>query len=93
MSGELFDLAAVNRYILHKQYLDGGRVIRSIIEVAGDVGGLHNTGPSTPYLSLFARVPGFSREMLAEEMYVRKSLVRIRCMRNTMHVLPPLKGQ
>ncbi len=26
--------------------------------------------------------------MLDEEMYVRKRLVRIRCMRNTMHVLP-----
>jgi uncharacterized protein YcaQ len=41
-----------------------------------------------PYLSLFARVPGFSRDMLDEEMYVRKSLVRIRCMRNAMHILP-----
>jgi len=49
---------------------------------------LHNTGASTPYLSLFARMPGFTRDMLDEEMYARKSLVRLRCMRNTMHVLP-----
>jgi hypothetical protein len=33
-------------------------------------------------------MPGFSRDMLDEAMYVHKSLVRIRCMRNTMFILP-----
>lgn len=88
MPEESFDLGVVNRFILYKQHLDGSRPGTGIADVAGQIGGLHNTGPSTPYLSLFARMPGFTRDMLDEEMYVRKRLVRIRCMRNTLHVLP-----
>jgi hypothetical protein len=88
MPEEQFDLAAINRLVLHKQHLAGGPVPDGIVDVTRHIGGLHNTSPATPYLSLFARVPGFSRDMLSEEMYVRKSLVRIRCMRNTMHILP-----
>ncbi len=88
MPEEPFDLGVVNRFILYKQHLDGRRPGTGIADVAGHIGGLHNTGPSTPYLSLFARMPGFTRDMLDEEMYVQKNLVRIRCMRNTMHVLP-----
>jgi hypothetical protein len=82
------DLATISSFLLRKQHLSPGSGISDPVQVARDIGGLHNTGPSTPYLSLFCRVPGFTRAMLDEEMYVRKSLVRIRCMRNTMHVLP-----
>lgn len=39
-------------------------------------------------VDLHARMPGFSRDMLDEAMCLRKSLVRIRCMRNTMFILP-----
>lgn len=81
-------LDAVNRIVLRKQHLAGNSTSAGIVEVVRRIGGLHNTGPSTPYLSLFARVPGFSRDMLDEEMYARRNLVRIRCMRNTMHILP-----
>lgn len=82
------DLAAVRQHILFKQHLDGTRSTADIVQVSRDIAGLHNTGPSTPYLSLFARVPGFSREMLDDAMYLCRSLVRIRCIRNTLHILP-----
>jgi DNA glycosylase AlkZ-like len=88
MSEAAADLATISSYILQKQHLIPGSSVTDLVRVARDIGGLHNTGPSTPYISLFCRVPGFSRAMLDEEMYVRKRLVRIRCMRNTMHVLP-----
>jgi hypothetical protein len=82
------DLATINAFILRKQHLYPGSAVTDLSRVARDIEGLHNTGPSTPYLSLFSRVPGFTRALLDEEMYLHKSLVRIRCMRNTMHVLP-----
>jgi hypothetical protein len=82
------DLATISSFLLRKQHLSPGSFVTDLVRVARDIGGLHNTGPSTPYISLFSRVPGFTRDMLDEEMYGRKSLVRIRCMRNTMHVLP-----
>jgi hypothetical protein len=82
------DLTAVRQHILRRQHLAGSTAPASLVQVARDIGGLHATGPRTPYLSLFSRVPGFCRERLDEELYVRKSLVRIRCMRNTLHVLP-----
>jgi hypothetical protein len=81
-------LAAVKHHILRRQHLAGSTAPASLVQVARDIGGLHATGPKTPYLSLFSRVPGFTRERLDEEMYRHKSLVRIRCMRNTLHILP-----
>ncbi len=54
----------------------------------GTWGGLHATEPATPYLSLFARMPDFLRDQLDEALYEKKSLGRIRCMRNTVYMLP-----
>ncbi|RDE11463.1 MAG: hypothetical protein C4K47_09815 [Candidatus Thorarchaeota archaeon] len=43
---------------------------------------------ATPYLSLFARIENFRREQLDEELYLKKRLGKIRCMRRTIHILP-----
>ena len=60
----------------------------SIVAVATDIVGLHNTNQVTPYLSLHARVGGFSREDLDELMWDRWELARFRAMRLTMFVFP-----
>ncbi len=51
--------------------------------MADDLVGLHATSNLTPYLSLFNRIERFSPDDLDEELYRRKSLVRIRAMRGT----------
>jgi hypothetical protein len=60
----------------------------SIEEIASEVVGLHNTSPIGPYLSLRARLPGFSRADLGALMWDSWRLARFRAMRLTMFVLP-----
>ncbi len=60
----------------------------SVEEIATDLVGLHNTSPVSPYLSLRARLPGFTRADLDEPMWDSWRLVRFRAMRLTMFVFP-----
>ena len=74
--------------IQRQQYLAKPASGLTVEEVARDIGGLHATDPTTPYLSLFARMRDFPRERLDEALYERRSLGRIRCVRNTVYILP-----
>jgi len=82
------DLKSVNRFLLHKQHLTDESKTDDIVQIARDIYGLHATGPTTPYVSLFARARDFTRDKLDKELYVRKTLGKIRCIRKTVHVLP-----
>lgn len=88
MPEKSLDLDAVRQHVLRRQHLAGNTAPADLVQVARDIGGLHATSPATPYLSLFSRVPGFSRDQLDEELYVKKSLVRIRCVRDTLYIIP-----
>ena len=82
------DLKSVNRFLLHKQHLADESQTDDIVQVTRDIYGLHATNPTTPYVSLFARARDFTRDKLDEELYVKKTLGKIRCVRTTVHVLP-----
>jgi len=82
------DLNSVNRFRLHKQHLSEESRTDHIVQIAGDIYGLHATAPTTPYVSLFARARDFTRDRLDEELYVKRTLGKIRCVRTTVHVLP-----
>ena len=60
----------------------------SIEQIASDLVGLHNTSQPTPFLTLRARLPGFSRPDLETLMWEDWTLARLRAMRLTMFVLP-----
>lgn len=60
----------------------------SIAAIAAELVGLHNTTQASPYLSLRARLRGFTRADLDHLMWERWDLARIRAMRLTMFVLP-----
>ncbi|AEV75119.1 Protein of unknown function (DUF1006) [Mycolicibacterium rhodesiae NBB3] len=60
---------------------------QSPAHVAGDVVGLHATDPATPYLSLWARVPGFVLADLDAELYETRNLVKHLAMRRTLWVV------
>jgi hypothetical protein len=82
------DLNSVNRFLLHKQHLTDESETEDIVQIARDIYGLHATGPTTPYVSLFARARDFTRDKLDEELYVKRTLGKIRCVRTTVHILP-----
>ncbi len=81
------DIGRINHFVLRKQHLTDASRSDGVLQAVQDIGGLHATGSMIPYLSLFARVRGFRKEALDEELYVRKNLAKIRCMRKTVHVL------
>ncbi len=82
------DLNTINRFLLQKQHLTDDSRIDDICQIARDIAGLHATGTREPYLALFARTRNFAREQLDEEMYVKRTLGKIRCMRGTLYILP-----
>jgi len=82
------DLNSVNRFLLHKQHLADESQTDDIVQIARDTYGLHATNPTTPYVSLFARARNFTRDKLDEELYVKRTLGKIRCVRTTVHILP-----
>lgn len=81
-------LNQANHFVLRKQHLTDESRSEDIAQTVRDIGGLHATSPTTPYLSLFSRTRDFSREKLDEELYVKRSLGKIRCMRKTVFILP-----
>ena len=67
-------------------------------DAVADLVGLHATDPATPYLSLWARLPGYGAD-LDQELYQRRTPVKHLAMRRTLWVvgvadLPsPVHGQ
>jgi len=81
-------LEKVNHFVLQKQHLAEESKLNDVVKIVKDIGGLHGTSATGPYLSLFARSNSFQREDLAVTMSQKKSLARIRYVRNTIYILP-----
>ena len=82
------NLSTVNHFVLKKQHLADDSKLNDVVQIARDIGGLHGTSATGPYLSLFARSISFQRDDLAVEMSKKKNLARIRYVRNTIYILP-----
>ena len=85
---EKVNLNTVNHFVLKKQHLADDSKLSDAVQIAKDIGGLHGTSATGPYLSLLARSVFFQRDDLAVEMSKKKSLARIRYVRNTIYILP-----
>src|SRR5215218_5660506 len=57
------------------------------VGVTGDVIGLHSTDPATPYLSLWARLPGFTVADLDAALYRQRTLTKHLAMRRTLWIV------
>jgi hypothetical protein len=82
------DLKVVNQFTLQKHHLTDATKISDIPKIVSDIGGLHSTGSTPPYLSLFARHLGFKKDMLVWELYEKRTLAKIRCVRKTIYIHP-----
>jgi hypothetical protein len=80
------DRRELARLAIVKQYLARRATSGHLVRVVRDIGGLHATTPTTPYLSLFARLTDFTRDQLADALYGSRSLARIRCVRKTIYI-------
>lgn len=83
----MYSVDTVNSLVLRKQHLTDDSKGDDLLQVAGDIAGLHATSTTTPYLSLFSRLKGFERESLDLELN-EKRLAKVRCIRGTMYIVP-----
>ena len=60
---------------------------RAIPDTIAGLVGLHATDPATPFLSLWARHPGFVTTELEHELYEKRTVVRHLAMRRTLWVV------
>jgi hypothetical protein len=81
-----FSTEQLNALAIKKQCLDGTGV--NVADTVRRICGLHATSPATPYLSLFARLKNFNIKDLDEELYVKRTMGRIRCVRRTIYIFP-----
>ncbi|MFX0089788.1 MAG: winged helix DNA-binding domain-containing protein [Candidatus Hodarchaeota archaeon] len=81
------DLNEVNHSVLRRQHLTEDSRIDDVVKIVSDIGGLHATATAVPYLSLFARTRNFNRIRLDEELYHKRTLGKIRCMRKTLFII------
>lgn len=77
----------VNSFLWGKQYLAPNSAGSDVIQVVEDLVALHATSPTTPYLSLRARMAGFQPQDLDRPLYADRSLIKVLCMRQTVHVV------
>ncbi len=81
-----FNLAQVNHYVLKKHHLLNDSKVNDILQITDDICGLHATGTMEPYLTLFTRASNFKKEELENELYIKKTLGRIRGIRKTLFI-------
>lgn len=61
---------------------------KSIHSVAYDNVGIHSARISTPYVTLCSRIPNFVPSQLYDALYIDKTVIKLRCMRTTLHIVP-----
>jgi hypothetical protein len=83
LSLRTFSIAERRNRLANRHFLAGSHTPPITRVIAGLVG-LHATDPATPYLSLWARSPGFVTADLERELYRNRSAVRHLAMRRTL---------
>ncbi|MDO3637247.1 winged helix DNA-binding domain-containing protein [Mycolicibacterium arseniciresistens] len=82
-----FTVAERRTRLARRHFLCPGAAAASGTDVAARLVGLHGTDPATPYLSLWARVPGFAVTDLQRDLYDERTLVKHLAMRRTLWVI------
>ncbi|CAA0123801.1 Uncharacterised protein [Mycolicibacterium vanbaalenii] len=75
--------------LARRHQLAGGLAPISAETLSGRLVGLHATDPTTPYLSLWARVPDCSVDGVRAALYTDRTLVKHLAMRRTLWVVRP----
>ncbi|WP_420108216.1 winged helix DNA-binding domain-containing protein [Mycolicibacter arupensis] len=82
-----FTVAERRNRLARRHFLARDTAAESITTIASALVGLHSSDPATPYLSLWARRPGFSVADLNDALYETRSLVKQLAMRRTVWVV------
>ena len=87
-SSKAFSVNHLNAWRMHRQWLDRPFTGRSIVDLVKSVGWLYSPGCSTPYLSVWARMPRFRRSTLDRLVFKDRKLVQLETLRGCTMLLP-----
>ena len=82
------DVNRINEYTLMKHNIIPGYQECCIENVARNHLGLHSARIMTPYTTLCSRLKDYKPQMLTSQLYEDKKLIKMRCMRTTLHIVP-----
>lgn len=82
------DVNRINEYTLMKHNILPGYQQSCIEDVAKNHLGLHSARIMTPYITLCSRLKDYKPQMLTSQLYEDKKLIKMRCMRTTLHIVP-----
>lgn len=82
------DVNRINEYTLMKHNILPGYQQSCIEDVARNHLGLHSARIMTPYTTLCSRLKDYKPQMLTSQLYEDKKLIKMRCMRTTLHIVP-----
>ena len=86
-SKKTFAVKHINAWRMHRQWLD--RPFKgSILALVQSIGWVYSPGCSTPYLSLWARMPKFRRANLDKLVFKDQKLVQLETLRGCTMLLP-----
>lgn len=78
----------VNLYTASKHNILPEFQIDDIGQVARNLVGLHSARLPTPFVTLHSRLHNFQTQDLQDELFVSRNLIKVRCMRKTLHIVP-----
>jgi hypothetical protein len=81
-------LPHLNSWRMHRQYLDRPFESRSLLDLINTIGWIYSPGCSTPYLSLWARLPAFKTEDLNKLVFDERKLVQLETLRGCTMLVP-----
>ena len=84
---EEVSLEKLNRFYLMRHHLLSKAGKDKLEKLVSDICGFHSQLAMTPSLSLWNRVESFKKNLLDKALYIKKSLVRVWCMRGTLHII------
>ncbi len=82
------DLAKIRHFHFARHGVLAGHKASSIEDAASRAVGIHAARLQSPYAALHARCDDFTNGCLDEELYAQRSLIKLRCMRRTLHIMP-----
>ena len=78
----------MNAWRMHRQYLDRPFGSRNLVDLVSAIGWVYSPGCSTPYLSMWARLPSFKTEELNKIVFDERKLVQLETLRGCTMLVP-----
>lgn len=82
------DIDTINEFTMLKHSIFPGTQQDSILNIARNHLGLHSARIITPYTTLCSRLTNYNPELLTSHLFKKRNLIKMRCMRTTLHTVP-----